>query len=1038
MNGLDPLTLEQVRKHYFRLATSNIDEYCALVGMPILPVGEKRQYIEKTYKFSSLLKVENNVITRDSLRIVESKASKSKGFEEQNLQLKLLELFLACVEKQSGIRSAPLSHFAEIRQEQPILTPAHFLDSTFHCRLYEHLEHKSVIKRYLSSPATFAGVLFLWLVLKEGIDKLSTLKNIVSPNANLFRIDGHCFYDVKQTRFWLSPYAELLLTVWYRDADKKVVYPMKAINHYLQECHLLTRFESITFAVLQDAMKVEMTLTGSALDYAMSSGMHKSAYLSKEQLVRLICNRRPVIARENEKEATATVRQKRSWNAVMLKRKRQAAVPPSVKLKDAGIQEQMDIVNQYTRRLRNGSRRELLTIKKGVLGQLNTVLQDREFVAGYPWCWLLLCWLYKLIGEGGKHKKHLKLQTVHSYISYVQKPFLMEFSGCDIHALEGIDWAEKLNIVADNVHAPTKKNFVIYFAQFLIENGYSGSMCESDLDIPTLGAKVNVNLISLREADIIIGSLIAMRGSLAQITLLVFCFGFFSGLRRGEVSGLQFADFHYNESLSYFNLHVRPNHFRELKSPHSARNIPLDTCWSESMLNRLAKYLKETQRRGMGPNSLIFPDKSVLDNAFNQLTRLMQEVTGDPTMRYHNNRDSFCNWNFIRLHKTEGVYDGPYPFLHHDFFSNKRCQALRDRIGIDISSRKKLWALSGLLGHASPETSLNAYFHLADFCRRAHFANHLPSKDLHKIAWGSRYSIDEWGRALELSETHSKLLPNVFESEETEKPIDVEAIFEDITKTPDGVSDDVSMSDIWRIVRRHAEGYGAPDISVDLKIAEDKVSYILESEKDIAESAFKTDKSKLPEALGYHRLTRNEMKVFEALIKRFMTLESSGNVLASEYSKVSSLIHDLVRAKDSLIRTTNHEAVRALITVMQKLGLSSNYVKLRWYYPGKEQSEQISQQRLRDAVRFWQKDVLIQSGFDKSCLEIVVPKGMKNQIADASQVTVSDEAKYLNFRDRGYVSVHTLMPKRKTAKRNRLFISFLRLLTLYARMNVTG
>ncbi|WP_214654632.1 hypothetical protein, partial [Vibrio anguillarum] len=60
-------------------------------------------------------------------------------------------------------------------------------------------------------------------------------------------------------------------------------------------------------------------------------------------------------------------------------------------------------------------------------------------------------------------------------------------------------------------------------------------------------------------------------------------------------------------------------------------------------------------------------------------------------------------------------------FCQHPYFSLNSSQRLCKRLAISPFSRKKFWALSGLLGHSSPDVTTSSYFHISELVRRTIF-----------------------------------------------------------------------------------------------------------------------------------------------------------------------------------------------------------------------------------------------------------------------------------------------------------------------------
>ena len=126
----------------------------------------------------------------------------------------------------------------------------------------------------------------------------------------------------------------------------------------------------------------------------------------------------------------------------------------------------------------------------------------------------------------------MRLSTIRAYVKYVAEPFIIEFSDCNPRLMDTNDWVEKLNIVSENVIAPTKKHYVIYFAEYLVNSRLVIGLDINELDIQVEKGKVKVNLITQTEADRVIDCLENENKLECKLAVLIFCFAFYSGLRR--------------------------------------------------------------------------------------------------------------------------------------------------------------------------------------------------------------------------------------------------------------------------------------------------------------------------------------------------------------------------------------------------------------------------------------------------------------------------------------------------------------------------
>lgn len=1046
---MPPLSAElntNIENAYLLAAESETGEYLKLTNNEKLDLPSKLNIINDVYSLTQKHGlVENEKIQSESLNTIQK--SFRKGFEDHNLQLKLLELLLCIIEKHTGITAPPISQTCHIRQDLPLLKPDDFLMSRLQARIYELVEDESLTASYLDNPKQNQAVLILWLVLKEGINKSNDVEQLLSKKSTSYRIGEHWLLETKGQRYWLSPKAELLLTAYWNDNSEVTINVMSEVNYLLHEHRLLPRIYSLRFVDLRSALKNEFILTVSPAEYSICQAALPTTSLTQTSLYRLLTDQRVKQHEEDNEQRKMPVRQKVAWlsaGSTSAERLRKKAILEQEELSTA---EQIEVIAHYTDRLMKTSLTESIRISKELQDELRPRLESNEMAASAPWGWIVLSWMYQLLKFGGKHKKRLRLTTIKSYVSYVAGPFIQEFSGCAPKKMDSLDWAEKLNIVAEQI-ASTKKAFVLYFAEFLIESDIVTNLCLSDIDIPSIGHRVNANLITHHEAERIIEACNSLGTPTAKIAKLCFYLGFYSGLRRGEVAGLQFADFTI-KGAQYANLHVRPNKYRELKSSESSRNLPLDCLWPEPSLLELFDYLNVTKTKFTQEKSLIFKDTRQLNEAFSLLTEIMKIVTDEPEIRYHHCRHSFCNWTWIRLNYADPSQLTDFSFCQHEFFAPDNHQQLCQRLAIAPFSRKKLWALSGLLGHSSPEVTTSSYFHLSEFIQRTKFSNHQPSDTLLRRFWGQGIRISDQGRLQSVPKSKLNLMaavPDIYQP-----PLEVSSLGEAITQLgltkSIEMKQTVSLGEVWEIIKLLAEGQQPTDAASITGIDVSAIEAIVNYDESIVRSSLRRSKYTLPPLANYAKLNRGNVKTIENLITMFENaMENDGIPEDFNFATLSEILTDLVGAQDSLIRTHNQKAALLLLKLIQLIGLKERHVKLKWYFPSENYFNAAEIELYKKHLLFWD-DTIRKRIFPNITIEILVPKALEQHIKSSTKftTTLSDAGRFLKYHPPGTLSIHLLQSKFdnqridnegniiETPQRTRAFVTFFRLLAIFSK-----
>lgn len=207
----------------------------------------------------------------------------------------------------------------------------------------------------------------------------------------------------------------------------------------------------------------------------------------------------------------------------------------------------------------------------------------------------------------------------------------------------------------------------------------------------------------------------ASREALARAFILLTTYRF--GLRGDEATGMLRSDW-VDDQPDAIVLLVRPNTFRKLKTTAGQRQVPLLFVLTELEKDVIVSWLRSwesiTTLDGIGP---LFADKQSPDQLMKvkQLRRdvgkIIKQVTGNSNLSTHHARHSFGNRVALLLMQgVGGIW--PHAANINQQTAERQTHVRRLLLGTEKVTRRTLWAIARLLGHAHPVTAVRSYLHL--------------------------------------------------------------------------------------------------------------------------------------------------------------------------------------------------------------------------------------------------------------------------------------------------------------------------------------
>jgi integrase len=383
-----------------------------------------------------------------------------------------------------------------------------------------------------------------------------------------------------------------------------------------------------------------------------------------------------------------------------------------------------------------------------------------------PLCSMLIVlaeWCQALLRPSKKSgKRKIKPSSIHTYLSAIGRHLILHGAECNIETMDKQDWESLYDQVLELSPNKTNKAYkvgrLIDFHRFLMMTRNVPSV--EIADVGAISNNADINLLTPQEFHrilFLIKRSQSFSDDLKEIQSLLTILGYRCGLRRNEALFLKVKDVQdendfikekkgsRKEALanSRAELLVRNNIHRTVKSRKSIRRVPLGLLLTKEELSRLRKWKQKRLRQKMynvasQQEKLLFArvghDNEPLADAetFRPIQEAMKKITGDPTMRFHHLRHSFCN--FLLLQLCEQDWPG---LLRNEWKKLKHKDLLPPNVKREYfllttapePSKKLLYIVGQACGHIDPKESLASYIHLLDYITGG-LLHHIDSEPL--------------------------------------------------------------------------------------------------------------------------------------------------------------------------------------------------------------------------------------------------------------------------------------------------------------------
>jgi integrase len=379
----------------------------------------------------------------------------------------------------------------------------------------------------------------------------------------------------------------------------------------------------------------------------------------------------------------------------------------------------------------------ILQIPRIATGLSNVAMQEKlkEIILDYedsestiP---LLFTWGVRLLSKGKRGRPAPKADTVRGYLKSVGNR-LNETLGDERLIDQDAGFIEDiyLEILEDIDSKGLRKKvaqLLYQFHTFLVDECNVVAIdYRSVLGASSAPTPVDANLLLVDEFHQLLkvieeSDLILNHPKMVTATKLLAILGYRCGLRRSEALKLRLVDIHGEHDPM---LMIRPFKFRRLKTTASKRILPLTALLESEELHLLQDWIKnrkkEEEESPYSQYLFSIPEKNYgcisEDLVFPAIHSAMRATTGDDSLRYHHFRHSFASLTLLRLMSADhgiphGVFDNQPDMLKWLERSGEFKDVLYCRKG---PTRGHLYYVAFLLGHSSPDVTLEHYVHTLD------------------------------------------------------------------------------------------------------------------------------------------------------------------------------------------------------------------------------------------------------------------------------------------------------------------------------------
>ncbi|WP_252962552.1 tyrosine-type recombinase/integrase [Psychrobacter sp. PSP] len=329
---------------------------------------------------------------------------------------------------------------------------------------------------------------------------------------------------------------------------------------------------------------------------------------------------------------------------------------------------------------------------------------------------ILLDWVLNLLNR--KESKSLSNESILKYIRTIGYEWLYFTTAQPLDIWSEEEFEELYEDILE-YKAVVRNNTDIGYSANLLKSMHN--FAKSKYNLPSVnfqqsknGRRVRAELISPQAYQAIITQILGSVDILErEMFALLFILVYRTGMRKKELLGLKYNDIE-GLKTAVPSVVIRPNSYRPTKTQSSIRRVPLFALLKPNELNFFINFVQSNI--GDSSNKFIFTlssDQRPIDDhvPLQLLKRVLKDISVDDNVAEH----TFHGFRHTAVSNLSLALVGHSDLVEAltDYDESDVLRIKEGLLGEHINAQDRWYALSGIMGHLSPERSFEYYNHFA-------------------------------------------------------------------------------------------------------------------------------------------------------------------------------------------------------------------------------------------------------------------------------------------------------------------------------------